>query len=144
MNNFRDFTYVSSYLHLKRFSWKRRDCPVSSKMQILRSCKVILENSFRVLKVTSKWKTLKQPVYFLRAVYFWPTFDIQIDITFGYILEKIAKLHFLESPQHSYQWGHPLRNKIVYFWRLYFQNKNCCHFEFLMNQIFGQRFIIFY
>ena len=37
---------------------------------------------------------------------------------FGYILRKVAKPHFLESPQkslktrpHSYQYGHPLRNK---------------------------------
>ena len=84
-------------------------------MQTLRSCKVILENSFRVLKVTSKWKTLEQPVYFLRAVDFWPTFDIQIDITFGYILEKIAKLRFLESPQHSYQWATRYEIKLCIF-----------------------------
>ena len=30
------------------------------------------------MQVTSKWKTLKQPVYFLRAVEFWPTYDIKI------------------------------------------------------------------
>ena len=30
--------------------------------------KVIQQNSYRVLQVTSKWKTLKQPVYFLKAV----------------------------------------------------------------------------
>ena len=36
---------------------------------------------------------------------------------FGYVLEKVTKLHFLESPQkslktnqRSYQYGHPLRN----------------------------------
>ena len=32
--------------------------------------KVIQQNSYRVLQVTSKWKTLKQPVYFLKAVEF--------------------------------------------------------------------------
>ena len=32
---------------------------------------------------------------------------------------------------------------LCFFWRLLFQNKNCWHFEFLMNQIFRQRFIIF-
>ena len=32
--------------------------------------KLILESSYRVLKVTFKWKTLKQPVYFLKAVEF--------------------------------------------------------------------------
>ena len=30
----------------------------------------------KALQVTAKWKTLKQAVYFLRAVEFWPTFDI--------------------------------------------------------------------
>ena len=30
---------------------------------------------------------------------------------------------------------------LCFFWRLLFQNKNCWHFEFLMNQIFRQRFI---
>ena len=63
--------------------------------------KVILESSYRVLQVTSKWKTLKQPVYFLRAVEFWPTFDIQINITLSIILGKVAKLQFLESSQKS-------------------------------------------
>ena len=42
--------------------------------------KYILGSSYRVLQVTSKWKTLKQPVYFLRAVEFRPTFEFQIDI----------------------------------------------------------------
>ena len=32
---------------------------------------------------------------------------------------------------------------LCFFWRLLSQNKNCLHFEFLMNQIFGQRFIRF-
>ena len=43
--------------------------------------KGIQQNSYRVLQVKSKWKTLKQPVYFLKAVEFWPIFDIQVDIT---------------------------------------------------------------
>ena len=43
--------------------------------------KAILKGSYRVLQVTSKWKTLKQPVYFLRAIEFWPTSDIEISIT---------------------------------------------------------------
>ena len=41
---------------------------------------IIQESSYRVLQVTSKWKTLKQPVYVFKAFEFWPTFDIQIDI----------------------------------------------------------------
>ena len=51
--------------------------------------KVIQQNSYRVLQVTSKWKTLKQPVYFLKAVEFWPTFDIHVDITLVFIPEKL-------------------------------------------------------
>ena len=33
--------------------------------------------------------------------------------------------------------------KICVFWRLPFQETNCWRLEFLVNQIFGQRFIIF-
>ena len=40
----------------------------------------ILESSYRLLQITFKWKTLKQPFYFLRAVEFCPTFDIEIDM----------------------------------------------------------------
>ena len=42
--------------------------------------KDILPNSYKVLQATSKRKTIKQPVYFLGAVEFWPTFDIHISI----------------------------------------------------------------
>ena len=64
--------------------------------------KVIQQSSYRVLQVTSKWKTLKQPVYFLKAVEFWPTFDIHV----GYISGKVAKPHFLESLQKSLKARH--------------------------------------
>ena len=56
--------------------------------------KVILESSYRVLQVTSKWKTLKQPVYFLKTVRFCPTFDIQIDITLAIFWEKLQNRTF--------------------------------------------------
>ena len=52
--------------------------------------KAVLENSYRVLQVTTKWKTLKQPVYFLRTIQFWPNFDIQIAITLAILWEKIT------------------------------------------------------
>ena len=32
---------------------------------------------------------LKESVYFLRAVKFWATFDVQIDITIAMIWEKV-------------------------------------------------------
>ena len=47
---------------------------------------------------SSKWKTLKQPVYFLRAVEFWPTFDIQISLTLAIFWGKVTKLHFFRNP----------------------------------------------
>ena len=51
--------------------------------------KVIQQSSYRVLQILSKWKTLKQPVYYLKAVEFWPTFDIQFDVTFAVFWEKL-------------------------------------------------------
>ena len=51
--------------------------------------KVILDSSYKILQITFKWKTLKQPVYFLKAVEFCPTFDIQNDITLATFREKL-------------------------------------------------------
>ena len=42
----------------KEFCWKR-DCPNITKLT-----KAIQKSPYKVLQVTSKWKTLKQPVYF--------------------------------------------------------------------------------
>ena len=56
--------------------------------------KVIQQNSYRVLQVISKWKTLKQPVYFLKAVEFWPTFDIHVGITSAIFPEKLQNHTF--------------------------------------------------
>ena len=87
--------------------------------------KVIQQNSYRVLQVTSKWKTLKQPVYFLKAVEFWHIFDIHVDITLAIF-------------------GKPFKNmKNCFLGGSFLKWENCRHLEFLTNQIFGQRFIIF-
>ena len=51
--------------------------------------KVILKRSNRVLQFTFKWNTLKKLVFFLRVVDFWPTFDIQIDITLALFWEAL-------------------------------------------------------
>ena len=80
LNSFRNFAYVSNYLHLKSFAWKR-DCPISSKQQTSQIIIRVLVSFYRVLQFTFKWKTLKQSVCFLMAVEFCPTFDIQTDIT---------------------------------------------------------------
>ena len=62
--------------------------------------KVFQRNSFRVLQVTSKWKTLKQPVYFLKAVEFWPTFDFHVNITLAIFREKL-QIHTLKKANRS-------------------------------------------
>ena len=56
--------------------------------------KIIQESSYRVAQVTSKWKTLKQSVYFLKAVEYCPTFNIQIDITLTISWEKLQNYTF--------------------------------------------------
>ena len=53
--------------------------------------KVTPESSCRVLKVISKWKTLNQSVYFLKAVEACLTFDIEIHITLGTFCEISQK-----------------------------------------------------
>ena len=113
---------------LKEFCIETRLSNIFKTATVTKSTKNILESSYRVLEVISKWKTLKQPAYFLKTVEFWPTFDIQFDfqINFGYILGIIAKPLFLERPQkslkggqHSYQEGHPLRNNsLSVIWKI--------------------------
>ena len=79
MNSFRNFTYVISYL--QEFCMETRLSNTFKTINVAKLTKVIQESSYRVLQVTSKWKTPKQPVYFLKSVECWSTFDIQIDIT---------------------------------------------------------------
>ena len=45
-------------------------------------------------KVTSKMRTLKQPIYFLKTVEFCPTFNNQIDITLAIFWEKLQNYTF--------------------------------------------------
>ena len=87
LNSFRNFAYHSNYLHLKRFSWKR-DCPISSNYKRHKFDQGHSRKLFQS-SVTSKQKTLKQPVYFLKVVEFCSTFDIQIDITLAIFREKL-------------------------------------------------------
>ena len=76
---------------------------------------------------------------------------------FGYISGKVAKPHLLESLYMSLKHVNIHINraahyeitsfqkyeKFVLFGGFFFKSKNCWHLEFLMNQIFGRRFIIF-
>ena len=53
--------------------------------------KVIQESSYRVLQITSKQKTLKRPVHFLKVVEFRSTFDIQIEITLAMLVKTLVE-----------------------------------------------------
>ena len=54
LDNFGNFAYVSSYLHLKSFAWEG-DCPISSKLQnVTKLTGAILRSTYGVLQVTSK------------------------------------------------------------------------------------------
>ena len=153
MDSFRNFVCVSNYMHLKSFVWKR-NCPISSELQTSR----IWPRSFnKTLKSSTSYiQSVKQAVYFLKAIEFWPTFDIQVDITlyFG----KSCKTTPFRTPTETYQntstlisialpipKQQPCKNmrNLCFFGGSFFKWKNCWHLEFLMNQIFGQRFIVF-
>ena len=56
--------------------------------------KAILESSYRARQVKSKWKLLMQTGYFLRVVEFWPTFDMEIDISLAILWEKLQNYTF--------------------------------------------------
>ena len=83
MDSFRNFVYVGNYVHLKSFAWKR-DCPISSKLQT----SWIWPRTFnKTLLFKGSWI----------LTYFWYSRWNY----FGYISGKVAKPHFLESPQVS-------------------------------------------
>ena len=67
--------------------------------------KVIQQSSYRVLQVTSKWKALKQFVYVLTTVEFWPIFGIQVDTTLTIFREKLQN--------HSFKKAHRSFSKYV-------------------------------
>ena len=137
------------------FCMETRLSSIFKTTNIIKLTDTILKSYYRVFQVTSIWKTLKRLVYFFmshrRLGYFWHWNCHKI----VYILGTAAKLYFSESPykslkprQSSHQQDHPLRPlrnngplykmKNLCFWRILFQNEKCWHFEFLMNQIFGQ------
>ena len=71
-----------------------RLCNILKTTNVTNFTKAIQKSSYRVLLVTSKWKTLKQSVYFLKAVEFCSTFDIQIGIILAIFLEKLQNHTF--------------------------------------------------
>ena len=88
------FLLTLAFKELKSFFMETRFSNIFKTTNVPKLIKAILESSYRVLQVTSKWKTLKQPVYFLRVIVFFSTFDIQIDITLATVLEKLQNYTF--------------------------------------------------
>ena len=77
--------------------------------------KVIQQSSYRVLQVTYKWKTLKQPVYFLKAAEFWPTFDIQVDITLALFWERLQNHMFYKADRNLSKHAYIHINRAAYY-----------------------------
>ena len=81
----------------KEFCMEKRFSNTFKIKNITNLTRVILESSYGVLQVTFKWKILKQPVYFLKAVKFCPTFDIQIEITLAIFRENLQNQTFQKA-----------------------------------------------
>ena len=69
--------------------------------KVTKLSKTILETSYTVLQVTSKWKTLNQSIDLLRAFKFWATFDIQINITWLHYGKSRQTTTFRKPPEVS-------------------------------------------
>ena len=82
------------YATFKDFCMETRFSNIFKTTKVTNLAKVIQESPFRFLQLTSKSKTLKQSAYFLKAVEFCPTFDIQIDITLAVFREKLQNHTF--------------------------------------------------
>ena len=91
---FSKFCLRQQIFAFKEFCMETRFSNIFKTTNVTKLTKVILGSSYRVLQVTSKWKTLKQLAYFLRAVQFWPTFDIQINVTLAIFWEKLQNHTF--------------------------------------------------
>ena len=69
--------------------------------KVTKLAKTILETSYTVLQVTSKWKTLNQSIDLLRAFKFWARFDIQINITWLHYGKSRQTTTFRKPPEVS-------------------------------------------
>ena len=76
------------------FCMEKRLSDIFKSANVTKLTKAILKSSYRFLHVRSKWKTLRQLVYFLKAIEFWPTFDIQMNITLATFWEKLENYTF--------------------------------------------------
>ena len=135
LDSFQNFPY--KYLNLTNFAWKS-DSPMFSK---LKSYKVDQGHSKKLLQ-----KSLKQTVYFWRALEFWATFDTQMSKTLAIFWKKLPTNNYINRANH---YKITLKCSIkkwkisAFLTALFFLKKNCWLFEFLIIQMFGQRFIIF-
>ena len=83
---------TSAVIAFEEFCMEKRYEDVSNIFKttnVTKLTKAISKSSYRVLQVTSKWKTLKQLIYFLKAVEFWTNFGVQIGITLAIFREKL-------------------------------------------------------
>ena len=70
LGQFSKFCLRQQLCAFKEFCMETRLSNIFKTTNVTNLTKVIQQNSYRVLQVTSKWKTLKQPVYFLKAIEF--------------------------------------------------------------------------
>ena len=59
-----EISLISAVIAFKKFCMEKRLCNVFKTTNVTKLTKMNLKSSYRVLQVTSKWKTLKQLVYF--------------------------------------------------------------------------------
>ena len=97
LEQFLKFCLRQQLFAFKEFYMERRLSNIFKTTNITNLTKVIQESYYRVLQVTSKQKTLKQPLYFLKAVEFCSTFDIQIGITLAIFWEKLQNYTFQKT-----------------------------------------------
>ena len=94
MDSFLKFRVRQQLFAFKQFCMEKRFPNIFKTTNVTTLTNTILKSSYVVLQVTYKWKTLKQPVYFLRTVEFSPTFDIEISITLDIFWEKMQNYTF--------------------------------------------------
>ena len=94
LRQFSKFCLRQELCVFKEFCMERRFSNIFKTTNVTNLTKVIQQNSYRVLQVTFKWKTLKQPVYFLKAVEFRPIFDVHVDIALAIFREKLQNHTF--------------------------------------------------
>ena len=157
LEQFSKFCLRQQSFAFKEFCMETRLSNIFKTTNITNLTKVIQESYYRVLQVTSKQKTLKQPLYFLKAVEFCSTFDIQIGITLAIFWEKLQNYTFQKTHRSLSKHANIHINRAFHYEITALQKYE--KFEFLLaapsfkksrltfaifnESKFGQRFIIF-